>query len=111
MADLNFEDVMPAGELAFGNGPTSIYETFDGLRVAFELTGGGGSLWARVSAETDPALAADGADMTAVEKEAAEINARVEGWAYRLPQSSAAKMAQTLPVLTRDADAPEDAGN
>lgn len=101
---LTFEDVVPEERLDFpATSPQAIYETFDGLRVRVTMTGGGGGLWAMLHAEADPALAPEGADLGAVEAEAAAINARTQGWAYKLPQAVGGQMTQTMELLTREA--------
>lgn len=68
------------------------YRTFDGLTVDVTLFTAGGETWAGLTAAYDPA-AATGADAPAAmpdapadgAQEAAELNRRWAGWAYKLP--------------------------
>ena len=68
------------------------YRTFDGLTVDVTLFTAGGETWAGLTAAYDPA-AATGADAPAAmpdapadgAEEAAELNRRWAGWAYKLP--------------------------
>lgn len=104
VVDLAFDDAVPAGSLDFPEGsPKVVVETFEGLCVDLVLAGGGGALWAKVTAQADPALAAPGADMKPVEARAAEIEARVKSWAYKLPQQAGNQLTQSMDLLTHEA--------
>ncbi len=104
VVDLTFDDAVPAGSLDFPEAsPKVVVETFEGLRVELVLAGGGGALWAKVRAEADPALAAPGADMKPAEARAAEIEARVKGWTYKLPQQAGNQLTQSMDLLTHEA--------
>ncbi|HMM15213.1 MAG TPA: DUF4340 domain-containing protein [Parvibaculum sp.] len=104
IVDLTFDDAVPAGSLDFtAISPKAVFETFDGLRLTIELTGGGGALWAKVTAAADPAIARPGADLKAADAKAAEINARVKDWLYKLPQQAGNQLTQSMDQLTHEA--------
>ncbi|MHC8508971.1 MAG: DUF4340 domain-containing protein [Rhodospirillales bacterium] len=78
----------------------AVYETFDGLTVDVRLSkqhrvAGAERWWARVSAR-----AGAGADQY-LKDEAAAINARTEGWAFRLPTWKSARMTKRNSDLTQ----------
>lgn len=99
-----FDDVVPADTLDMPEeGPRVTVETFDGVHLTMHMGGQGGALWASFDVEADPALAAEGADMTAAEARAAELNARLSPWAYKLPQDTSNQLVQTIDTLTREA--------
>ena len=101
---LNFEDAVPAGAMNFPDtSPVDVFETFDGLWVSLTLTGGGGALWAEIKADTDPSIATPGTDMKAVETRAAELNARLGKWLYKMPQQAGNLLTQTMDLLTHEA--------
>jgi hypothetical protein len=97
IVDLNFEDAVPLSSIAIPDtSPQAIFETFDGLKVSLTINGAGGGLWAKVAASVE----AGGTDVTAAQKKADEINARVEGWAFKLPQTVGSQMTQTMDLMT-----------
>ncbi|HUD50119.1 hypothetical protein [Parvibaculum sp.] len=103
VVDLNFDDAVPVGSLEFpATSPNVIVETFDGLRVTLTLTGGGGALWAKVMADTDPVSAAGG-DTKAAGEKAKMLNDRLTKWAYKLPQQAGNQLTQSVDLLTHEA--------
>tara|TARA_R110000824_G_scaffold118960_11_gene271795 strand:- start:3996 stop:5096 length:1101 start_codon:yes stop_codon:yes gene_type:complete len=99
IVDLVFEDAVPVGSLDFPDtSPVAVVETFDGLKLTFVLTGGGGALWSKVVASVEP----DGADVAAAQAKADEINARVAAWAYKLPQTTGGQLTQSMSLLTHE---------
>lgn len=79
---LSFEDVKPADEVPYPERfNLAEYETFDGLKVRVEMTVVDGDVWGRFSASAEAASGEEAAD---VKKRANAINARAEGWIYRL---------------------------
>lgn len=104
VVDLAFDDVAPAASLNFPEtSPRAVIETFDGLKVSIVMTGGGGALWAKVSAEADPSAMPAGADMKAVEARAETLNKRLADWAYKLPQAASGQLTQSMDLLTHEA--------
>lgn len=90
---LELDDVRPAAELNFSNGnPVTEAATFDGLRVTASFAEQDGATWARFAAKfeapPEPVKAEGETKLKSadeVQKEAEAINARVGGWAYKLP--------------------------
>ena len=98
-----FDDVAPAETLEFpDDAPRAVFETFDGLRLTMLMAGEGGALCAKFEAEADPALVPEGEDIAPVEKRAAELNARLSPWTYKLPQDLGNQLTQTMDLLTRE---------
>ena len=109
LLDASFDDVAPAETLEFPEeGPRVVLETFGGVRLAMQMGGQGGALWAKFKAEADPALAAEDADMAEAEKRVAALNERLAAWTYKLPQDTGNQLTQTMDLLTREAG-PADA--
>jgi hypothetical protein len=103
LVDLAFDDAVPVASLDFPpTSPEVVVETFDGVRITLVITGGGGALWAKVSAAADPALVAPGADMKAAEARAKTIETRVAPWAYKLPQAAGGQFTQSMDLLTHE---------
>lgn len=92
---MSFDDVKPADGVDFSQAHKAVYHTFDGLEVTVELAAHEGGDWARFSARQDDALdrraAIDEAEQKDlktpedVKTEAARINSRFGGWAYKMP--------------------------
>ncbi|MBM3486993.1 MAG: DUF4340 domain-containing protein [Alphaproteobacteria bacterium] len=110
---LRLEDVKPAKDLAApAAGHVVRFETFDGLNVTVRLSKIEEEYWATFEAAADPpAPAADkpATDPAKAEdakndpvKAAADLNARVKGWAYRLSNWDAEKMTKKVADLLDD---------
>jgi len=103
ITDFGFDDVRPAREFDLSNPATHARvttRTFDGLRVTVLVVKAGADYWATVSAEPiNPADAVTG-------KEAATINARAAGWAYKLPAFKGQLFMTTLADLLKPPPAP-----
>lgn len=103
LAGKSFDDVGPADTLDLPeNAPTVFFDTFDGVRLTMSMGGQGGALWAKFAAAVDPLLAVEGADAGAAEARAAELNARLGAWVYKLPQDVGGQFTQTMDLLTRE---------
>ncbi|MEN6541589.1 hypothetical protein [Parvibaculum sp.] len=102
--DLMFDDAAPVESLLFPDtSPSAVIETFDGLRISLTMTGGGGALWAKITATADPSIAAPGSDMKPVEARAKMLNERLGHWTYKLPQQTGNQLTQSMDLLTHDA--------
>ncbi len=77
LAALELQDVRSAVDSAATT--TTVYETWDGLRITAEIVFDDDDNWVAFAVESD-AESSDAAD------EATEIKARVSGWQYRLPE-------------------------
>jgi hypothetical protein len=103
LVDLAFDDAVPVASFDFpATSPQVVVETFDGIKITFVITGGGGALWAKVSAVADPTLVPPGTDMKAAEARAKEIETRVAPWAYKLPKDAGGQFTQTIDLLTHE---------
>jgi hypothetical protein len=80
VATLSVEDVRPAGAVDFAGAARVTAASFDGLVVQFELKQQPDGVWARITAKAAAPAAAE---------EAAAINARTGGWAFRLTAEKA----------------------
>jgi hypothetical protein len=85
------------------------YRSFDGLVVRAERARDGADIWMRFAARFEPAAALDplpeGAKLKPaddVAKEAAALNARTAGWAYRLPGYKIEYMTRSSADLVED---------
>lgn len=79
VATLTVEDVRPVASVDFAGASRVVATSFDGLTVQFELAQRPDGLWARINASATGAAA----------QEAATINARAGGWAFKLPAEKA----------------------
>jgi Domain of unknown function (DUF4340) len=80
------------------------FATFDGVRVSFSMVEKDGNSWVRFEAAHDPsAVYPEGLGTLKspeeARKEVDRINARVKGWAYRLPSPTLSNLKTTLEQL------------
>lgn len=95
LADFSFDDIQPAGNLDFDNQASrTVTRTFDGLIVRTDVVKQGPDYWARVFAGAAPGKP-DAA------KEARDINANAQGWAYKLPATKGAQFMVPLDGLLK----------
>ncbi|MGQ0741980.1 MAG: DUF4340 domain-containing protein [Alphaproteobacteria bacterium] len=87
-----FDEVKPAANFNFSNADRINSTTFDGLTVSVRVIKEGDDYWATV-------LAAGTAPET--QKEAAAINARAGGWAYKLPAYKGQVFQTTMESLLK----------
>jgi hypothetical protein len=78
LRDLKFDDVRKATESAPGT--SVVFETWDGQQVTAVVSTEGDESWVAFSAVDEAETSSDSADT------AAEINDRLSGWQYRLPE-------------------------
>ncbi|MEI9887862.1 MAG: DUF4340 domain-containing protein [Rhizomicrobium sp.] len=99
----SFDDVAPARDIMDLSNPAAVArlvtKTFDGLKVTVNTQRRGADVWASVYAEADPAKP-DAA------KEAAAINARAAGWAYKLAPFKGQLFMTTLDSLLKAPEPP-----
>ncbi len=89
-----FDDVKPATALDFSDAQRVVTKTFDGLTVTVQIVQNGGAIWATLYAEAAPGKP-DAA------REAREIDAHADGWAYRLPAYKGQLFMTTLDSLLK----------
>lgn len=94
LADFGFDDIRPVTAFDFNNAARLVLQTFDGLTVTVDAVPRDGATWVRMFAEAEPG------DPKAA-KEALAINARAEGWAFKLPAYKAAGLFPPLESLLK----------
>jgi hypothetical protein len=77
------------------NAPQTVFNTFDGLNITVRVATRGTERWATVSAEATTPM---------VQGEADAINARNNGWAYRIDDVKANQIVATRETLLRPMD-------
>ena len=88
----NFDDVAKADQVDFSKASQSVTNTFDGLTITVKIAAKGMDHWATVAATgTSP--------MT--QEEAARINARANGWAFKLMDMGVTQFTATLETLLK----------
>ncbi len=92
ISDFSFDDVQPAAKFNFSGAAHLITRTFDGLDITADVINLNGAYWAQFAAE---------AAKPAAENEAREINARTNGWAYKLPAYKGQQFMTTLDSLLK----------
>ncbi len=98
----SFDDVRPAKDIDFSNAVRVVTKTFDGLSITVDVVRQGPAYWAQFGAMSllgNPEIG----------KQARLINARVSGWAYKLPDYKGAQFTTPLESLLKPRDkAPVD---
>lgn len=118
---VNLEDVEPIAKIDFQNtpGPVAKFKTFDGLVVTATIKDVDGKAWARFEAAYEaPAVPpgptpAEGATPKPgtkspedVQKEVAELNARLGKWAYQISSYTRANLGKKKSELLKDKTPP-----
>jgi len=89
-----FDDIKPAQGFDFTGATRVVTRTFDGLTITAKVIQQGQDYWATVLAEAAPGK-------PAAEKEARTIDARADGWAYKLPAYKGQQFMTTLDSLLK----------
>lgn len=101
IAGLTFEDVIKADAVKMEDATTIVFTTFDGLTLKLTiLPGGSDGVFVLMEAGT-----ADAAEQV-VKDEAVAINAKVGGWAYKVPAFVVTNLAPALEQMVIDKPAP-----
>jgi len=90
-----YEDVAKADQINFMGAPQTVFNTFDGLNVTVQVATKGMERWATISAQAANPM---------VQAEADAINARNQGWAYRIEEFKANQIVATRETLLKPAD-------
>ena len=93
IAAFTVADVRPVGAIDFTGASLVEARSFDGLQVNLRVVRQGEEYWARVSATPAPKTPA------AIAAEAAAINARTDGWAFKLPPEKGQVLMTSLERL------------
>lgn len=113
---LTLEDVRPAGEIDFAGKAVggSVFRTFDGLVVTVKLAGTGkpddDEYWMTFEAGVDeaallkdkPKAGSELKPAAEVRKEAAAINARTAGWAYKVSSTVSRFLRYTMADILKE---------
>lgn len=99
IADLQVRDARLASDFDFRNAPTAQYRTFDGLEITVRTLELGEDVWATIEARFDGQPGGDAAQSFDSSSLAADINARVAGWAFLLPAHAGRQMRLPLSEL------------
>jgi hypothetical protein len=94
VTDLTFDDVKPAKDIDFSGAVRAVTKTFDGVSITVDVVKIGSDYWAQFGAMNmvaDPAMG----------RESRAINARVSGWAYKLPEYKGAAFMTTLESMLK----------
>lgn len=89
-----FDDIRPVRDFDFSNASRVVTRTFDGLTVTAQIIAQGADDWVRISAEGALGKAEP-------QKEARAIDARADGWAYKLPAYKGQQFMTTLDSLLK----------
>jgi hypothetical protein len=92
LVDFTFDDVAPAGDIDFARAVQHSTKTFDGLTVTVRVADKDGQHWASVAAQ---------ADNPEKQMEAAAINAKVTGRAFKLPEFKSSILTSTRDSLLK----------
>ncbi|HEY5622121.1 MAG TPA: DUF4340 domain-containing protein [Gammaproteobacteria bacterium] len=107
LSNLTLDDVQRA-DGPLGDAIVSEFVTFDGLVITAESVEVGDEAWVSFSASVDPALPEESVETRAdAEAEAAEINARVEGWRYAIPTVKFEQLTRSMDDLLREVEEEE----
>jgi hypothetical protein len=94
LSDFGFDDIRRSTDFDFADGARLVIHTFDGLSVTVNLVTRDNATWARLFAGAEPG------SQTAA-KEALAINARAEGWAFKIPAYKATAFTPPLEGLLK----------
>jgi hypothetical protein len=115
LSDLRFDDVFPAADLDFPESTAiqSRLQAFDGLIVKVETADTDVGTLSRFSFSAEPGLQRDTESSQdgergiedkhkSVADEVSELNERVSGWLYKLPEFQVKKLSRTTDELLKD---------
>jgi len=94
LSSFSFDDAAPARDFDFSGATRVVTRTFDGLVVSVRVIKQGEDFWATVSAEAVP-----GKEDAAAE--ARKIDAKADGWAYKLPAYKGQQFMTSLESLLK----------
>ena len=104
VSSFSLEDVQPVASIDFGAASHDVGNGFDGLVITVDIAPKGKDLWGRLTAST-----AAGASAEAV-KDAGEINAKVGGWAYKIPAEKGKALIADLDTIMTPVPPPPGPG-
>lgn len=92
ITEFRFEDIRPVPQVDFAKASTLTLKTFDGLTLNLKFAATDGAQWATIHAE------GTGAER---EQEAATINAKADGWAFKVPEYLATALVPARDTLLK----------
>ena len=102
-------DVQPEAKQDFTADPVvTEIATKDGLKVTMTTIRVDVKVWTKVQAAFDQSLVGEDADTDAVRQEVEQINRRVAGWAYQIPDYRAEHLTRRIKDLVEKIEAKED---
>jgi len=105
VGSFSLEDVGPVASVDFSAASHAVAKGFDGLVITVDIAPKGKDLWGRLTASTAPRAGPDAV------KDAGQINAKVSGWAYKIPaEKGKALIADLATIMTPVAPPPEQGG-
>jgi hypothetical protein len=104
VSSFSLEDVQPVASVDFTAASHAVGKGFDGLVITIDIAPKGKDLWGKLTASTAP-----GASPDAV-KDAGEINAKVSGWAYKIPAEKGKALITDLATIMTPVAPPPGAG-
>jgi hypothetical protein len=87
-----YQDVAKADTINFMNAAQTVFNTFDGLNITVRVANRGMERWATISAQATNPM---------VQAEADQINARNNGWAYKIDDFKANQIVATRETLLK----------
>lgn len=104
VSSFSLEDVQPVASVDFTAASHAVGKGFDGLVITVDIAPKGKDLWGRLTASTAP-----GASPDAV-KDAGQLNAKVSGWAYKLPAEKGKALITDLATIMTPVQPPPGQG-
>ena len=100
---LELDDVRKAGYIAFDGGKTTTAEfiTRDGLKLEFRMVDKDSTQWVELKASAIDGAPAPKEGKSAAER-ANEINVRVKGWVYALPDFKGSRLKRHMADMLKD---------
>jgi len=93
VSSFSLVDVQPSAGMDFANASHAVGKGFDGLLIAVDIIPRGRELWAKLTASAAPGASADAL------KDANGINAKVAGWAYKMPDEKGKALIADLDTI------------
>jgi hypothetical protein len=110
LAALLLDEVVPANEIDWSDAISFSLLTADGLRASADLVAREDAHWVRLVSEANPSAAQEAEASSEVTVDstgrASEINGRVSGWAYRIPQYKYDTMSKRMDDLLQSEETP-----
>jgi hypothetical protein len=104
ISSFSLADVQPSTSLDFANASHAVGKSFDGLLIAVDIIPRGHDLWAKLTASAAPGASPDAL------KDANGINAKVAGWAFKMPDEKGKALIADLDAIMTQPPPPASDG-